>query len=103
MQDGILYSRTKENNAFIPVEYDSKVAAWNLNPLVESRAKKKQIQYVPLTQSQYDQMILTEDMKNNLDIEKTIEEPLKGIEKIAGKELGIRKAVRTGDTHMERC
>lgn len=32
------------------------------------------------------------------DIEKNLEEPLKGIEKIAGKELGIRKAVRTGDT-----
>lgn len=32
------------------------------------------------------------------DIEKNLEEPLKGIEKIAGRELGIRKAVRTGDT-----
>lgn len=32
------------------------------------------------------------------DIEKNLEEPLRGIEKIAGKELGIRKAVRTGDT-----
>ena len=32
------------------------------------------------------------------DIEKNLEEPLKGIEKIAGKDLGIRKAVRTGDT-----
>jgi ATP-dependent Lhr-like helicase len=33
------------------------------------------------------------------DIEKNLEEPLKGIEKIAGHELGIRKAVRTGDTN----
>ncbi len=32
------------------------------------------------------------------DIEKNLDEPLKEIEKIAGKELGIRKAVRTGDT-----
>lgn len=32
------------------------------------------------------------------DIEKNLEEPLKGIEKTAGKDLGIRKAVRTGDT-----
>lgn len=32
------------------------------------------------------------------DIEKNLEEPLKGIEKIADQELGIRKAVRTGDT-----
>jgi Lhr-like helicases len=32
------------------------------------------------------------------DIEKNIDEPLREIEKIAGKELGIRKAVRTGDT-----
>ena len=32
------------------------------------------------------------------DIEKNLEEPLRGIEKIAGRELGIRKAVRTGDT-----
>ena len=33
------------------------------------------------------------------DIEKNLEEPLKGIERIAGHELGIRKAVRTGDTN----
>lgn len=32
------------------------------------------------------------------DIEKNLEEPLSEIEKIAGKKLGIRKAVRTGDT-----
>ena len=32
------------------------------------------------------------------DIEKNLEAPLKGIEEIAGKSLGIRKAVRTGDT-----
>ncbi|MBE6491820.1 MAG: ATP-dependent helicase [Methanobrevibacter sp.] len=32
------------------------------------------------------------------DIEKNLDEPLDGIEKIAGKKLGIRKAVRTGDT-----
>ncbi|WP_405295796.1 ATP-dependent helicase [Methanobrevibacter sp.] len=32
------------------------------------------------------------------DIEKNLDEPLNGIEKIAGKKLNIRKAVRTGDT-----
>jgi ATP-dependent helicase Lhr and Lhr-like helicase len=32
------------------------------------------------------------------DIEKNLEEPLQAIEEIAGHELGIRKAVRTGDT-----
>ncbi len=32
------------------------------------------------------------------DIEKNLEEPLRGIEEIAGHKLGIRKAVRTGDT-----
>ena len=32
------------------------------------------------------------------DIEKNLDEPLNGIEKIAGRKLGIRKAVRTGDT-----
>ena len=32
------------------------------------------------------------------DIEKNLEEPLLQIEKIAGRELGVRKAVRTGDT-----
>ncbi|MBI5680771.1 MAG: ATP-dependent helicase [Methanobacterium sp.] len=32
------------------------------------------------------------------DIEKNLEHPLSEIEKIAGKNLGIRKAVRTGDT-----
>jgi len=34
----------------------------------------------------------------NNDIEKNLKEPLHEIEKIAGKELGIRVAVRTGDT-----
>lgn len=32
------------------------------------------------------------------DIEKNLDEPLKGIEKIANHELGIRKSVRTSDT-----
>ena len=32
------------------------------------------------------------------DIEKNLDEPLNGIEQIAGRDLGIRKAVRTGDT-----
>lgn len=32
------------------------------------------------------------------DIEKNLDAPLKGIEEIAGRDLGIRKAVRTGDT-----
>ncbi|MGB4363421.1 MAG: ATP-dependent helicase [Methanothermobacter tenebrarum] len=32
------------------------------------------------------------------DIEKNLDEPLKEIQRIAGKKLGIRKAVRTGDT-----
>lgn len=36
------------------------------------------------------------------DIEKNLEEPLKGIEEIAGHKLGIRKAVRTGDTSQYR-
>src|SRR3989339_1911020 len=34
----------------------------------------------------------------NNDIEKNLKEPLKEIEALAGKELGIRVAVRTGDT-----
>ncbi len=34
----------------------------------------------------------------NNDVEKNLKEPLKEIEKIAGKKLGIRVAVRTGDT-----
>jgi len=34
----------------------------------------------------------------NNDIQKNLKEPLEEIEKIAGKELGIRVAVRTGDT-----
>ncbi|MDP3065658.1 MAG: ATP-dependent helicase [Methanobacteriaceae archaeon] len=32
------------------------------------------------------------------DIEKNLEDPFRGIEEIAGRELGIRKMVRTGDT-----
>lgn len=82
MQDGILYARTKENNEFIPVEYDTKVAAWNLNSLPEARSKKKKIQYIPLSEIQYDQMILTEQMKNNLDILDAQKECLEIAEKV---------------------
>ena len=34
----------------------------------------------------------------NNDIQKNLKEPLAGLEEIAGKKLGIRVAVRTGDT-----
>ncbi|MBU4535732.1 MAG: ATP-dependent helicase [Euryarchaeota archaeon] len=36
------------------------------------------------------------------DIEKNLEEPLREIEMISGKNLGIRKAVRTGDTPQSK-
>ena len=37
----------------------------------------------------------------NNDIQRNLQEPLKQIEEIAGKELGIRVAVRTGDTETK--
>ena len=66
LQDGVLYSRTRDSDEFRPVEDDSKWAAWNLNE-VKSKFGKS-IQEYPLTQELYDSMIEVENLRNYLDL-----------------------------------
>lgn len=66
MQDGILYSRTKENLNWQKVEDDSKYAEWNLNQVKPSL--KKQIQDFPLTNIEYETMLECEEERRNFDI-----------------------------------
>lgn len=66
MQDGILYSRTKDSDEFKPVAEDAKFACWNLNSL-PSQLKRK-IQMIPLAQKQYDCLLEVEEARRNLDI-----------------------------------
>lgn len=67
MQDGILYSRTQNNDEFLPVKEDSKVAYWNLNTLPQK--DKRKIEYIPLSQTDYEEMISVEKMRNELNID----------------------------------
>lgn len=69
MQDGILYARTKASPDFKPVEADSTWATWNLNAVKPSL--KKGIHDFPLSESDYAEMIKTEEERRNLNIEET--------------------------------
>ncbi len=67
MQDGILYSRTKDSDKFTPVSDDEKWAAWNLNEVRPSL--KKGIELIPLTQANYEGMIECEEKRRNFSID----------------------------------
>lgn len=72
MQDGVLYARTKESNDFIPVEYDSTKAAWNLN---EQPAKIQQnVRYMPIDQQSYDSMLECEKLRRELVLSEVAKE-----------------------------
>lgn len=67
LQDGVLYSRTKDSAEFKRVAEDSVWASWNLN---ESKSSLKSgIRQYPLSQDQYDSMIECEKERNGLDTE----------------------------------
>lgn len=66
MQDGTLYARTKESDEFKPVLFDAKYASWNLNAVSEQ--VKRGIQYIPLSQSQYDTMLEVEQMRRDFSL-----------------------------------
>lgn len=66
MQDGKLYSRTKDSNEFKEVADDSKWAAYNLNK--ESPALKKYIQEYPVEQPIFDALELTEETRRSLNL-----------------------------------
>ena len=81
MQDGILYARTKDSPDFKPVEADSNWATWNLNAVKPSL--KKGIRDFPLSESDYAEMLQTEEARRNLNIEETRSECKKIAENFA--------------------
>lgn len=66
MQDGILYSRTKNSPDWKIVEDDAKWAAWNLNDVKPSL--KSGIHDFPVSQDEYEQMLKCEEERRNLDL-----------------------------------
>lgn len=68
MQDGILYSRTKNSPDWKVVEDDAKWAAWNLNEV--KSGLKSGIHDFPVTQNEYEQMLECEKERRNLDLGK---------------------------------
>ena len=84
MQDGILYSRTKENTDFSPVTEDSLWAEWNLAAIPETT--RQDIQYKPISKDQYKTLLEVESLRNNLDINAVAKE----CESIANSIISIR-------------
>lgn len=66
MLDGNLYSRTRANPEFKVVEDDKKWAAWNLNGL--SSETKNKIEWIPMSESDYDSTLYIESERRALDL-----------------------------------
>lgn len=74
MQDGVLYSRTKDSPSFKAVEEDNLWAAWNLNdPSLKVQEKKagvaSGVYEYPLSQADYDNMIKIEEKRRDINLE----------------------------------
>ena len=66
MQDGVLYTRTKDSDVFKPVPEKEDFACWNLN---STRERTRQgIQTFPLTENEYQYMIDFEEERRNYDL-----------------------------------
>lgn len=70
MQDGTLYSRTKDSDEFVPVEEDKKFACWNLNAL-PGKIKQK-VQVKPLSQRHFDRLLEVEEARRQFNIDSAI-------------------------------
>lgn len=66
LMDGTLYARTKDSDTFKPVEQDATYAAWNLNALPSDL--KKQVQWLPINDAQYQTTLSVEQQRRDLDI-----------------------------------
>ncbi len=66
MQDGILYARSESNTEFMPIESDSDWAKWDIASLSSEVLEK--VQYIPLTNREYNSMLQIEENRRNLDI-----------------------------------
>ncbi len=85
MQDGILYSRTKDAANFTPVADDAIWAQWNLAALPNDILEK--VQYIPLSSAEYEVMLDIEYQRSMLDIQGAKEES----EKLAERFESIAK------------
>ncbi|MBQ0002582.1 MAG: signal peptidase I [Treponema sp.] len=66
MQDGILYSRTKDSDEFKVVQEDAKWASYNLND--ENEAVKRYIRDFRVSDEIYEELCFVEKQRNNLDM-----------------------------------
>lgn len=66
MQDGVLYYRTKNDDAFIPSKTDEKYANWDLNTL--SPKIKQKIEYFPVSQQEYEVLLAFEQQRREFDL-----------------------------------
>ncbi|MBQ5384081.1 MAG: signal peptidase I [Treponema sp.] len=66
LMDGNLYSRTKDSD-FKQIDDDNGWAVWNLNALPDS--VKKKVRDFPVSQDVYDDTLLTEHERRDLDLE----------------------------------
>lgn len=71
MQDGVLYARTSKSDEFLPVDFDSKFACWNLSPVAKKLNRNgvvNKVRDVPLSQENYDLMLEVEKERRELDL-----------------------------------
>ena len=93
MVDGVLYSRTKDNNTFTPVKEDASWAEWNLNELPEKL--KKNIHEFPVSEEFFASLLKTEKLRKELNIEQVQRET----ENIANSFLQIRNKISHADSN----
>ncbi|MBQ4377797.1 MAG: signal peptidase I [Treponema sp.] len=85
MQDGVLYARTSSSPEFKPVEADSTWATWNLNTVRPDL--KNGIRDIPLTESEYSEMLSIEEERRNFNLDDARVE----FKKIASEFDGLHK------------
>lgn len=90
LQDGILYSRTKESPEFTEVKEDSKWAAWNLNSV--KPVLKQGIQMIPLSQADYENMLKCEELRRNLNLQDVKSECKELAKKFASYKKSLNQA-----------
>ncbi len=66
MQDGVLYSRTKDGDDFKPVDQDASWAVWNVASLPSNVLEN--VQYVPMSAGEFEIMLQIEEERKELDI-----------------------------------
>lgn len=95
MQDGILYSRTKDSNEFKPVSEDAKWAVYNFE--YENPELQKMIQDIKISPSDYNLLLAIEEERNNLDVNLLKDELVKIAKSFEKYSYGINTASQTDD------